>query len=223
MSTPDAVPPSDLAAMRVNYGEPPELTETDLSDGWEPLLRRWISDAAAASVVEPNAMVLSTVDSDGHPAARTVLCKQLPADGVVFYTNYESDKARQLAATQFAALTFTWPEIARQVRLRGPVTRVAADRTADYWRGRPRGSQLGAWASDQSRPVTSRAELERALAQATDRFADVEEIPVPPHWGGYLLAPVEVEFWQGRDSRLHNRLRLTRAPDNTWRTTRLQP
>ena len=209
--------------MRANYGESPELTEADLREGWSPLLRSWIGDAVAAGVVEPNAMVVSTVDADGLPTARTVLCKEVRADAVVFYTNYDSDKARQLAAVPFAAVTFTWPVIARQVRLRGAVGRVDAADTAAYWRSRPRGSQLGAWASRQSRPVASRAALDSAQAQVEARFAGVEQIPAPPFWGGYLVTAREVEFWQGRRARLHNRLRTARAADGSWPIVRLQP
>jgi pyridoxamine 5'-phosphate oxidase len=209
--------------MRVDYGEPPDLTEADLGGGWSALLGAWVEDAVAAGVAEANAMVVSTVDAEGLPAARTVLCKELRPEGVVFYTNYESDKARQLAGVPYAAVTFTWARIARQVRLRGPVSTVSASDTAAYWRTRPRGSQLGTWASAQSSPVESRAALDLAQTAVEERFAGVESIPVPPFWGGYLVTAVEVEFWQGRYARLHNRLRTTRAPDGRWTITRLQP
>jgi pyridoxamine 5'-phosphate oxidase len=219
----DTRKPSDLSTMRGDYRASPELTEADLRDGWQPLLRAWIDAAVAAAVAEPNAMVVATVDADGLPAARTVLCKQLRPDGVVFYSNYDSDKARELAATPFAAVTFTWPELARQVRLRGPVRRVDAEDTAAYWRSRPRGSQLGAWASRQSREVSSRAALDAAQAEIEARFAGVEQLPVPPFWGGYLVTAREVEFWQGRQGRLHDRLRTARAADGSWPVVRLQP
>ncbi|NUS44155.1 MAG: pyridoxamine 5'-phosphate oxidase, partial [Mycobacteriaceae bacterium] len=194
-----------------------------LAGGWEPVLRAWISDAAGAGVAEPNAMVVATVDERGRPDARTVLCKGLSPAGVVFYTNSESAKAGQLAARRYAALTFTWPEIARQVRLRGPARQVPPEVTAEYWGVRPRGSQLGAWASNQSRPIGSRAELDRMLAEVESRFADTAEIPVPPHWSGYEVAPEEVEFWQGREGRLHHRLRLARTAADAWTCTLLQP
>ncbi|MBF6473580.1 MULTISPECIES: pyridoxamine 5'-phosphate oxidase [Nocardia] len=223
---------SDLAAMRVDYGGLPhggnedvDLDETWLAGGWEPLLRHWIEQATAVGIAEPNAMVLATVslaDGTPRPVARTVLCKGLSPDGVIFYTNYESAKGAQLTAVPYAAVTFVWPALGRQVHLRGAVERVPAETTAAYWRSRPRDSQLGAWASRQSAPIGSRAELDRTLAEATERFADVDEIPVPPHWGGFLVRPDEVEFWQGRRGRLHNRIRV-RIEHGATSVERLQP
>ncbi|WP_280249195.1 pyridoxamine 5'-phosphate oxidase [Nocardia abscessus] len=223
---------SDLAAMRVDYGGLPhggnedvDLDETWLAGGWEPLLRHWIEQATAVGIAEPNAMVLATVslaDGTPRPVARTVLCKGLSPDGVIFYTNYESAKGAQLTAVPYAAVTFVWPALGRQVHLRGAVERVPAETTAAYWRSRPRDSQLGAWASRQSAPIGSRSELDRTLAEATERFADVDEIPVPPHWGGFLVRPDEVEFWQGRRGRLHNRIRV-RIEHGATSVERLQP
>ncbi len=218
--------------MRVDYGGLPhggnedvDLDETWLAGGWEPLLRHWIEQATAVGIAEPNAMVLATVslaDGTPRPVARTVLCKGLSPDGVIFYTNYESAKGAQLTAVPYAAVTFVWPALGRQVHLRGAVERVPAETTAAYWRSRPRDSQLGAWASRQSAPIGSRAELDRTLAEATERFADVDEIPVPPHWGGFLVRPDEVEFWQGRRGRLHNRIRV-RIEHGATSVERLQP
>ncbi len=220
----------DIAAMRAEYGGDAELTETWLDDGWEPLLRNWIEFATAAGITEPNAMVLATVElTDGgpRPASRTVLCKGLSAEGVTFYTNYDSDKGEQLHAVPFASSTFSWPKLGRQVTLRGRVDQVSPEATTVYWRSRPRNSQLGAWASHQSRTVASRAELDRALSDAIARFEGVEQIPVPADWGGYILRPETVEFWQGRRSRLHNRIRMTlpggAAATGTARVERLQP
>lgn len=213
---------NDLARMRVDYSATAELDETWLAQGWEPLLRSWLADAVDGGVAEPNAMVLATVDAAGHPASRVVLCKEVDADGIVFYTNYGSGKAEHLRANPYASATFGWPLIARQITLRGAVEQVSRDRTQHYWEARPRGAQLGAWASQQSRPVAGRAELEANLAAVTDRFADDAVIPVPPEWGGYLLRPSSVEFWQGMANRLHNRIRTT-AVDGGWRTERLQP
>jgi pyridoxamine 5'-phosphate oxidase len=223
---------TDLAAMRVEYGGTPfgngedtDLDETWLAGGWEPLLRHWIEQATAVGIAEPNAMVLATValtDAGPRPVARTVLCKGLSPEGVTFYTNYDSAKGNQLTADPFAAATFVWPALSRQVNVRGAVETVPAETTAVYWRSRPRDSQLGAWASQQSRPIGSRAELDRILAETTARFADVDEIPVPPHWGGYLLRPDEVEFWQGRRSRLHNRIRVL-IDGAAMQVDRLQP
>ncbi|MBH0780541.1 pyridoxamine 5'-phosphate oxidase [Nocardia bovistercoris] len=224
--------PADLAAMRVDYGaahfgsgDDTDLDETWLAGGWEPLLRHWIEQATAVGIAEPNAMVLATVSQASgtpRPVARTVLCKGLSPEGVTFYTNYDSAKGGQLAEVPFAAATFLWSALGRQVHLRGPVDRVSPEVTAIYWRSRPRDSQLGAWASRQSSPIGSRAELDAALTATTERFADVAEIPVPPHWGGYLLRPDEVEFWQGRRGRLHNRVRV-RTVDGGRIVERLQP
>lgn len=179
-----------------------------LDVGWVALLGSWMTEAEQAGVSEPNAMVVGTVDNDGRPVTRTVLCKSVDDSGISFYTNYDSDKGDQLAANPYASATFPWYLLGRQVHLRGPVTKVAAEETADYWSKRPRGSQLGAWASQQSRPIDSRAALMQQLADVTERFADVEDVPVPPHWGGYLIAPEVVEFWQGRENRVHNRIRV---------------
>jgi pyridoxamine 5'-phosphate oxidase len=201
----------DIAAMRAEYGGDPDLDESWLADGWEPLLRSWIEQATRAEIAEPNAMVLATVErteQGPRPASRTVLCKGLSPEGVTFYTNYGSQKGRQLADVPYASITFAWPALGRQVSLRGPVRKVAAEVTAVYWRSRPRNSQLGAWASQQSQPIASREQLDRALTEVTNRFADVDQLPVPADWGGYQLQPEQVEFWQGRRSRLHNRIRV---------------
>ncbi|MQY19288.1 Pyridoxine 5'-phosphate oxidase [Nocardia sp. RB20] len=220
----------DIAAMRAEYGGDPDLDESWLSDGWEPLLRNWIEQATRAGIAEPNAMVLATVEMTGagpRPASRTVLCKGLSQAGVTFYTNYDSAKGNQLAAIPYASITFAWPALGRQVTVRGPVQQVGPETTAVYWRSRPRNSQLGAWASQQSRPVASRADLDRALDKVTTRFEDVEQLPVPANWGGYLLTPETVEFWQGRRSRLHNRIRITLEVGNpdisAMKIERLQP
>ncbi|RJO78808.1 pyridoxamine 5'-phosphate oxidase [Nocardia panacis] len=222
----------DLAAMRAEYGGNPfgsgedaDLDESWLAGGWEPLLRHWIEQATAVGIAEPNAMVVATVSLVGgtpRPVARTVLCKGLSPEGVTFYTNYDSAKGTQLTRIPFAAATFVWPALGRQVHVRGGVEQVPIETTLVYWRSRPRDSQLGAWASHQSRPIDSRADLDRVLAETTARFADVDEIPVPAHWGGYLLRPDEVEFWQGRRSRLHNRIRV-RIDDGEMTAQRLQP
>ncbi|MEH3142522.1 MAG: pyridoxamine 5'-phosphate oxidase [Mycobacterium kyogaense] len=202
-----------LARMRVEYGSvekdgSADLDETWLDGGWLALLTSWLSDAEQAGVVEPNAMVVGTVDAAGRPVTRTVLCKSVTASGLTFYTNYASAKGAQLAAQPYASATFPWYALGRQVHLRGAVTKVPDAETAAYWVQRPRGSQLGAWASAQSSPVASRDELHRQLAEVTERFADAEAVPVPPHWGGYRIAPEEIEFWQGRENRLHNRIRV---------------
>ena len=212
-----------LAAMRVEYGSAekdgsPDLDADWLADGWVALLRKWLADAETAGVAEPNAMVVGTVDGEGRPATRSVLCKSVDDTGITFFTNYDSAKGEELASTPYASATFPWFLLGRQVHVRGPVTKVSAEVTADYWRHRPRGSQLGAWASQQSHPIASRAALLDQLADVTQRFADLDEVPVPPNWGGYLIAPDVVEFWQGRENRVHNRIRITEG-----RAERLQP
>jgi pyridoxamine 5'-phosphate oxidase len=181
---------------------------------------RWHDDAFEAGVVEPNAMVVSTVDGDG-PDARTVLVRGAGATGFAFFTNYESPKSVQLAANPRAAATFVWLDLHRQVRVKGGVSRLPEADSDAYFASRPRGSQLGAWASPQSRSITGRAELER-LVDAVERRFDGVDVPRPPHWGGWLLAPTEWEFWQGRPSRLHDRLRYLRVAEG-WAIDRLAP
>ena len=213
--------------MRVEYGSVEKDGSGDLdadwlADGWLPLLHRWIADAEQAGVAEPNAMVLATVH-DGRPVSRTVLCKSIDESGMTFYTNYDSAKGADLAATPYASVTFPWYALGRQVHLRGPVSKVSAEETARYWAMRPRGSQLGAWASAQSRPVGSRSELLAQLAEVSRRFGADGPVPVPPHWGGYRIAPETIEFWQGRENRIHNRIRVTPAAGGIDRIERLQP
>lgn len=217
--------PEQLARMRAEYGSVEKDGSTDLDadwlqQGWLVLFRQWLADAFAAGLPEPNAMVVGTVDAAGRPVTRTVLCKSADEDGITFFTNYDSAKGQQLAIQPYASATFPWYGLGRQIHVRGPVIRVSADATADYWSKRPRGSQLGAWASQQSAPIDSRAELLSRLADVDARFADLEQVPVPPNWGGYLIAPEVVEFWQGRENRVHNRIRVTPADG---RVQRLQP
>ena len=193
-------------------------------------LERWISDAVAADVGEPNAMTLATVDAEGRPDARIVLLRRITADSLVWFTDRSSTKGEQLAATAAAALVFHWQPLERQVRLRGPVTPLDDARSDEYFASRPRGSQLSAWASSQSRTIASREDYERQVAEVEARFEGIEVVPRPPHWGGYELTPDEVEFWQGRRSRRHDRLRFRPAgdapggqPSGAWIIERLQP
>ena len=209
--------------MRVEYGSAekdgsPDLDVDWLADGWVALLRKWLADAEDGAISEPNAMVVGTVDGQGRPVTRSVLCKSVDDAGLTFFTNYDSAKGEELAAVPYASATVPWYRLGRQVHVRGPVTKVSAEVTADYWRHRPRGSQLGAWASYQSHPIASRDALLDQLAGVTQRFADLDEVPVPPNWGGYLIAPEVVEFWQGRENRVHNRIRVSDG-----RVERLQP
>ncbi|MFT4125357.1 MAG: pyridoxamine 5'-phosphate oxidase [Gordonia sp. (in: high G+C Gram-positive bacteria)] len=231
--------------MRVGYGGgiPPNVGDGDRAAGadgvrdnldpswlrgsppWLDLFGVWLREAVEARIAEPNAMVLGTVDPDGRPATRTVLCKGADAAGIVFYTGRDSDKGRDLAANPVAAVTFPWIALERQVHVRGRVTPVTAVEVQAYWDTRPRGSQLSALASDQSRPIGSRRELEAKAADVAARFGGLDgttEVPVPEHWGGYRIEPTLVEFWQGRANRLHNRVRLTLV-DGAWQAQRLQP
>lgn len=221
--------PGQLAGMRREYGalgHDDDLDVSWLADGWLALLQSWLADAQRAGEAEPNAMVLATVE-DGRPVTRSVLCKGVDADGLTFFTNYESDKGRQLQAVPYASVTFPWYRLGRQVHLRGAVDKVARAETEAYWVTRPRGAQLGAWASQQSRPIASRAALADRLAEAGARFGADGAIPVPPHWGGYRIAPEVVEFWQGRRDRLHNRVRALRTEVEPgvfgWSVQRMQP
>jgi pyridoxamine 5'-phosphate oxidase len=214
--------PIDLARMRVVYTGR-ALDEADLAGTWYEQLASWLDDALAAGVPEPNAMVLATTDAHGLPSSRTVLAKGLDARGVVFYTNLTSAKMRDLDATGFAAVTFPWIAVHRQVHLRGPIETVTREETTTYWQTRPRGAQLGAWASAQSSVVPDRQALEVALRDAAARFADVEHVPLPQHWGGVRIRPVSVEFWQGRPDRMHDRLRYYRTDDGQWLVQRLAP
>jgi len=198
----------------------PPLRRADLDP--DPIIQfeRWFALAAEAAPLA-EAMTLATVDGDGAPDARMVLLKGVDQRGFRFFSNFESAKAEQLAATPRAALVFYWRELDRQVRVRGAVERLAAEESDEYFATRARGSQLGAWASPQSRAIASRELLEGELAAAEARFVD-GEVPRPPDWGGYLLEPRAIEFWQGRSDRLHDRFRYSRAAQG-WRMERLGP
>jgi pyridoxamine 5'-phosphate oxidase len=214
---------TELAEMRVDYRRD-ELDVGDLAPTWHEQLVRWLDEATESGVVEPNAMVLATTDQDGFPSSRTVLCKDVDERGVVFYTNYTSLKSRELRTSMRAAATFPWYLLQRQVSLRGRVERVSPAETRAYWATRPRGSQLGAWASAQSSYVLDRRALDASLAATERRFADTADVPVPPHWGGWRIMPERVEFWQGRANRMHDRLRFEHnEQDRTWGVRRLAP
>lgn len=180
----------------------------------------WLSDAEAAGVPLPNAMGLATADAEGRPSVRHVLLRGVD-DGFVFFTNYESRKARQLSENPHAALVFLWKALERQVNVTGTVARVSREESEAYFRTRPREARIGAWASPQSRELASREELDARVAEVQDRYPD--EIPLPPFWGGYRLTPDSIEFWQGRVHRLHDRLRYSREGGGAWRVERLAP
>lgn len=197
------------------------LTEAEAGADPIALFDRWFDTATSSGVPLPESMTLATATADGRPSARLVLLKDFDDDGFVFYTNYESRKAHDLAANPRAALTFHWAALERQVRVQGIVVRTSRDDAAAYFATRPRESQLGAWASMQSREIASREELETRFAERAAEF-DGREVPVPPYWGGYRVVPDRIEFWQGRLGRLHDRLVYERT-DAGWKRTRLSP
>jgi pyridoxamine 5'-phosphate oxidase len=215
--------PQHLAAMRRSY-ERGGLEEGDLAPTWDAMLARWLADAEAAGVNELNAIVVATADAGGRPSVRMVLLKGLDAGGITFYTNYESAKGRDLAANPVASVLFPWHDLQRQVRLTGRVRKLDAAGSDAYFASRPYGSRIGAAASPQSRVVPDRATLEAAEAELLARFPDPPgDVPRPDHWGGYVVEPDEVEFWQGRANRLHDRLRYRLGADGAWVTERLAP
>ena len=199
------------------------LDESDLAAEPMDQFDHWFADVAKSGLDEPNAMVVTTVGPDGQPSARTVLLKGYDRRGFLFYTNYGSRKGVELDANPRVALLFPWHPLARQVIVTGLAERVGRDETAAYFRSRPHGSRLGAWASEQSRPVASRAELEQRYADLAARYPEGEGVPVPPFWGGYRITPLTVEFWQGRENRLHDRLRYEAGDGAGWRVQRLCP
>ena len=198
------------------------LSESDMDADPIRQFAAWFQQALAANLPDPNAMTLATATPDGQPSARIVLLKAFDATGFTFFTNYEGRKARELTANARAALLFFWPELQRQVRIEGIVERVSEAESDDYFRSRPLGSRLGAWASAQSEVIASRDVLEERVRQAVQRFPD-GEVPRPPFWGGFRVRPLSIEFWQGRPDRLHDRLRYQRVPPEDWHIERLSP
>ena len=209
-----------LARLREEYTRA-GLGESDVDPNPIEQFRGWFGEALAADLHEPNAMTLATATPDGRPSARVVLLKGFDERGFVFYTNYEGRKSTEIEANPRAALVFYWGELERQVRVEGRVSRVPDEASDAYFAERPRGSQLGAWASEQSRPVRDRGALEERLRELEGEY-EGREVPRPPFWGGYRVEPETIEFWQGRENRLHDRLRYHRAGE-LWRRERLQP
>jgi pyridoxamine 5'-phosphate oxidase len=213
-------PPVSIADLRREYALA-RLDERDVSRDPIAGFARWFAEAQAAEVEEPNAMVLATATSSGTPSARVVLLKGFDERGFVFFTDYRSRKAAELEANPRAALVLHWSELERQVRITGGVTRTSTEESETYYRSRPLGSRLGAWVSHQSQAIPSREVLEAGLSDAERRFAD-GDVPLPPYWGGYRVNPEAIEFWQGRQNRLHDRIRYVREGDG-WKIERLAP
>ncbi len=190
----------------------------------DPILQfdKWLQEAVDALVLEPTAMTCATADKRGVPSARTVLLKEINPEGFVFFTNYESRKGRELADNPKCALTIYWKELERQVCIAGEASRVSREISQKYFQSRPVGSQLAAWVSQQTTAIENRGVLEKKLAEVTEKFSG-GDIPLAPYWGGYVVAPERIEFWQGRPNRLHDRFLYTKEPEKVWRIERLAP
>ena len=212
----------DISAMRRQYGEA-GLLESVLPKDPVELFNTWLLEAAANEVVvEANAMVLSTAVDD-QPSSRTVLLKDLTKDGFTFFTNYGSRKAKQISSNANVSLLFPWYPMERQVIVIGTANKISKSESEKYFASRPRGSQIGAWASMQSEELSSREELENKYAEFEKKWPEGTEVPMPEHWGGYVVSPTSIEFWQGRYSRLHDRIRYVRSENNDWQIKRIYP
>ena len=211
------------AVMRRDYTERGAFLESDLAATWTEQFTAWFADVTAAGLPEPNAMIVATADRAGRPSARTVLLKGYDSNGFVFYTNYTSRKGTEALENPYASLVFPWFPIQRQVIVTGRVVKVSRAETERYFSTRPRGSQLGAWASPQSQVLPDRAAVDAGMAAAEERFGTDRPVPAPPHWGGLRVVPDAVEFWQGRRNRLHDRLRYRCQANAEWVVERLAP
>ena len=210
-----------IAHLRKEYARE-SLSERDVHPDPIQQFGHWFEQARAAELLEPNAMALATVSPSGQPAVRMVLLKEYSERGFVFYTDYRSRKGLELAVNARAGLCFWWDALQRQVRINGAVEKVAREEAAEYYKSRPHGSRVGAWASHQSQVLPSRETLEQAVARLDTQHPEGSDVPLPPHWGGYRVIPDEMEFWQGRPSRLHDRIHYTRGT-NGWARERLSP
>ncbi|MFK7971848.1 MAG: pyridoxamine 5'-phosphate oxidase [Bacteroidia bacterium] len=212
----------EIAQIRENYTRA-SLSEHEVAA--EPIAQftQWFKEAVNAEVVEPNALSLGTVSASGQPAVRIVLLKGMDERGFVFYTNYDSHKGKEMEENPHVAMTFFWPELERQVRIKGLVEKVPESESDAYFHSRPHGSRLGAWASPQSQQIADRSVLDENLASLQAQYSEGTDVPRPPHWGGYIVRPHELEFWQGRSSRLHDRLCYHKQADGSWSMVRLAP
>ena len=198
------------------------LIEDQVPNNPIELFKQWFEDAQSANISEPNAMTIATVNQDGKPSARIVLLKGYSEEGFIFYTNYDSRKGQNIAANPFVSIVFLWKEIERQVRIEGKIIKLSEERSTAYYRSRPKGSQIGAWVSPQSKVIKDRFELEEKYEKFAHKYQEVDHLPKPPNWGGYIIQPTMIEFWQGRSSRLHDRLRYNSLKNN-WQIDRLAP
>jgi len=212
---------SSIADLRKEYSSQ-SLLETDVEPHPFDQFQKWWMQAVNSQINEPNAMTLATASSDGMPAARIVLLKGFDKDGFVFFTNYKSYKAMQLEENPRACLVFFWKELERQVRITGLVKKISEKQSDEYFYSRPKGSQIGAWTSPQSQVIESRDWLDKQYLQLSEEFKE-KELKRPPYWGGYLVTPVIIEFWQGRPSRLHDRIQYSLQENGSWKTERLSP
>jgi len=213
---------SKIDQLRTSY-EKSSLNRSDLLDDPLTLFRQWFDSAISADIPEPNVMTLATIGTNGSPSARIVLLKGIDEDGFIFYTNYQSRKGKELDQNPNAALVFYWHKMERQVRIEGQITKVDEETSKSYFQSRPKGSQVGAWASPQSRVIVDRQELDDRIVELTDIYQNYEDLPKPAHWGGYKLTPRYLEFWQGRADRLHDRFEYKKEDDNVWVINRLAP
>ena len=212
----------DLQDIRKDY-EKSNLSEQNVSENPFAEFKIWFDNALKNSKLEPNAMILSTVSRSGQPSARVVLLKGLEETGFVFFTNYESRKGKELTETPFASLLFFWADLEQQIRIEGRIERVSEEESQAYYHSRPRASQIGAWASPQSQVIPNREFLEEKVKKYSQEFENEEVIPLPKFWGGFRLVPHRIEFWQGRSSRLHDRILFEKGENEEWKRNRLAP
>lgn len=212
----------DISALRKDYSSN-TLSKNEVDDNPITQFRKWFEEALNSEVLEPNAMTISTINAAGSPSARVVLLKGIEPNGFVFYTNYDSDKGQQLLTNPACSLTFNWLELQRQVRIEGKATKLDRASSKAYFKSRPVGSQMGAHTSPQSQVIPNRAFLENLNDEIKAKYADEKDIPLPENWGGFIIKPTMIEFWQGRPSRLHDRLRYTPTDNAPWKIDRLAP
>ena len=215
------IPLDDISSLRKEYKRG-DLIEQSIPEDPIALFAQWFSETGAMNISEPNAMILTTVSKEGKPSSRAVLLKGLEQGSFVFFTNYESRKSQDILINPHVSLLFLWLDAERQIRIEGKATKISIQESEQYFATRPRESQLGAWASDQSKPISSREELEKKFKEMELRFQGIEHIPMPEHWGGFAVSPLSIEFWQGRIGRLHDRIQYQKQGDS-WTKQRLNP